>query len=94
MFVLPNGDKIWPTVGEQRFIECTDKIIQHQIVQVNLMEIELRLHVKEQLSVEEEVKLIDLVEKSLRVDAWKYHINYVNGFAPGKFEVFRCEIKN
>lgn len=92
MLVLPNGDKIWPTIGEPRFLLTTNKIIRHQMIQKTLYDLELRLQVNELLTKEEENQLLNLVYKTLEYDHLICKIVYVDGFPEGKFECFRCEI--
>jgi phenylacetate-CoA ligase len=92
MLVLPNGDKIWPLIGEPQFMTITNKIIRHQAIQRTLNDIELCLQVKEILTINEENKLIKLVLSSLGYDHLNCKIVYVDGFKEGKFEIFKCEI--
>lgn len=88
MFTLPNGDKVWPIIGEPLFMTITNKIIQHQTIQLSLYDIVLRLKVREKLSKTEELSLLDLVAKTFQQNHFKYQIVYVDEFPPGKFEAF------
>lgn len=92
MLILPNGDKIWPLIGEPVFQSITNKIIRHQAIQKTLYNIELHLQVTEKLTSVEEDNLINLVLKTLNYDHLKCNIIYVDKFKEGKFEVFKCEI--
>ena len=92
MLLLPNNDKIWPTIGEPLFRTITNKIVQHQVVQKTMYDIDLRLKVTEKLNTEEENNLLNLMSKTLNQDHLKYQIVYVNDFPLGKFETFKCEI--
>jgi len=92
MLVLPNGDKIWPTVGEPEFYKITTKILRHQVVQKTLYLLEIKLQVKEKLTRQEEISLINLITKSLKYDHLKYNIVYIESFPLGKFEAFKCEL--
>lgn len=94
MLLLPDNNKIWPTIGEPLFRTITDKIIRHQAIQRTLNDIELRLQVKEVLTKEEYDNLIFLVLKSLGWSHLKCHIIYVDKFDDGKFEAFKCDLKN
>ena len=95
MLILPNGDKVWPTVGEPKFLSITDKIMRHQTIQKTLYELELRLLVKEKLTDVEEKNLLNLVSKSINYDHLTCKIVYVNNdidFGFGKFEAFKSEV--
>jgi phenylacetate-CoA ligase len=94
MLLLPDNNKIWPTVGEPLFRTITDKIIRHQTIQRTLNDIELRLQVKEVLTKDEYDNLISLVLKSLGYDHLNCNIVYVDKFEDGKFEAFKCDLKN
>lgn len=89
MLILPNGDKIWPSLGEPSFPTITNKIIRHQIIQKTLYEIEISLQVTECLTPEEETNLINLVLKNLRYNHLKCSIIYVSDFPLGKFDTFK-----
>lgn len=93
MLVLPNGDRIWPLIGEPIFRTITNKIIRHQTIQKTLYNIELHLQVVEKLTDVEELKLIDLVLKTLNYDHLVCNIVYVDGFKEGKFEIFKCDVR-
>ena len=95
MLILPNGDKVWPTVGEPMFLTITNKIIRHQTIQKTLYELELRLLVCEKLTEIEETNLIRLVIKTINYDHLTCKIIYVDDFdieKVGKFEAFRTEV--
>lgn len=93
MLVLPNGDKIWPLIGEPRFRSITNKIIRHQAIQKTLNNIELRLQVSEKLTNIEESDLINLASSTLNYNHLSFTITYVDGFPNGKFEIFKSEVK-
>lgn len=93
MLVLPDGDRVWPTVGEPRFREITNKILQHQCVQISLTELVMRLKVSEKLSESEEENLIQLILSSLNRSHLSCRIEYVTEFPFGKFEAFKSELK-
>ncbi len=90
MLKLPNGDKVWPTVGEPQFTTITDKILRHQAVQSDINRVELHLKVSSKLTDEEHNQLLELVQQSLGYDHITVSIVYINGFKPGKFEAFKC----
>lgn len=95
MLVLPNGDKVWPTVGEPQFLSISKKIIRHQVVQKTFYDLEIRLKVSHKLDFDEETNLKKLVLNTLN----QPHINtptivYVDDFPLGKFEAFKCDINN
>lgn len=94
MLVLPNNDHIWPTIGEPYFSTITDKIIQHQAVQVSLYKIILYIKVRERLTPDEENNLIQLVELNLNNKYMKYEIEivYKEEFETYKFEAFKTLI--
>lgn len=94
MLVLPNGHKIWPTIGEPKFLLVTDKIQRHQAVQKSLTEIEIRLQVRERLTETEESNLLVLIKSNIGYDNdhFKIQIVYVDDFPVGKFRAFKCEI--
>lgn len=92
MMILPNGDKIWPTIGEPLLRTVTDKILQHQAVQKSLYEIDLCLKVSLKLTSGEEDDLILLAKKILNQSHIIFKIVYVNSFPMGKFEAFKCLI--
>lgn len=94
MLLLPDNNKIWPTVGEPLFRTITDKIIKHQTIQRTLNDIELLLQVKEVLTNDEHDNLISLVLKSLGWSHLKCKIIYVDKFEDGKFEAFKSDLKN
>jgi phenylacetate-CoA ligase len=94
MMILPDGSKVWPTIGEPLFRTITDKIIRHQANQTSLNNIILKLQVKEILTNEEHNNLINLVLSSLGYDHLECDVVYVNGFDSGKFEAFKCCIQN
>jgi len=95
MLILPNGDKVWPTVGEPLFLTITNKIIRHQTIQKTLYELELRLLVSIKLTEIEETNLLDLVLKTIKYDHLTCKIIYVDDFdigKVGKFEAFKTEV--
>jgi len=92
MLVLPNGDRIWPTIGEPKFLFVTNKIRRHQAVQKTLTDIELRLQVRECLTATEESDLLTLVRESIGYEHLIIRIVYVDDFPAGKFEAFKCEV--
>jgi phenylacetate-CoA ligase len=92
MLVLPTGDRIWPTIGEPKFLLVTNKIQRHQAAQKILGEIELRLQVREALTAIEESNLLNLVKENIGYEHLEIRIIYVDEFPVGKFEAFKCEI--
>ena len=93
MLMLPNGDKIWPTIGEPQFrTKISKKIERHQVVQSDYYTFEIRLKVTEKLNDEETTNLLNLVLKSLNqsyLTKDMFKILYVDEFPPGKFESFK-----
>jgi phenylacetate-coenzyme A ligase PaaK-like adenylate-forming protein len=92
MLILPNGDKVWPIVGEPQFLSITNKIIRHQTIQKTLYKLELRLLVRENLTETEELNLLNLVSKTIKCDHLTCDIMYVDDFGFGKFEAFKSEV--
>ena len=92
MMLLPDGSKIWPTIGEPLFNTITKKIIRHQTIQKTLYHLELNLQVNEILNNDEECNLKNLVLKTLNYGHIICDIKYVDGFKSGKFEIFKCEV--
>jgi phenylacetate-CoA ligase len=93
MLVLPDGDKIWPTIGEPLFTTVTNKILKHQAVQTSVNKVELHIKVSSRLTDEEHKKLLDLVNRSLQQPHIEVQLIYTNGFKPGKFEAFKCQVR-
>lgn len=90
MLKLGNGDMIWPTVGEPLFGTITNKIRQHQTVQLSHHEFVLKVVVCEPLTIAEKELLVNLVYKHLGVVSAKIVVEEVDSFPTGKHECFVC----
>lgn len=88
MLVLPNGDKIWPAVGEPLFrSHISQKILRHRVVQTSLTTLEIQIDCKDNLEQEEIQNLKELVLKTLGYDHLSCEVTIMN-FPDGKFEAF------
>ena len=58
----------------------------------SLYKLELRLLVREILTENEEINLLDLVSKTIKCDHLTCDIVYVDDFGFGKFEAFKSEV--
>lgn len=93
MLVLPNGDKIWPTVGEPLFRTLiSTKIIRHQIIQKEIDILEIKICVTESLTTEERELLKNTILENLGYAHLKCYIVEVESFPDGKFEAFKSEM--
>jgi len=93
MLVLPNGDKVWPTVGEPLFrTKVSNKIRRHQIIQKNLYDLEIRVELDDDLTKSEIKSLENLVLENLGYEHLKCNVIKVDEFPPGKFEAFKSEL--
>jgi phenylacetate-coenzyme A ligase PaaK-like adenylate-forming protein len=92
MLVLQNNNKIWPTFGEPKFRTITNKIIRHQIVQKDLINITVFLQVTEPLTIMEQTNLLTLMQTTIKYNHFIYNIQYVDTFPLGKFEPFKTEL--
>jgi len=91
--VLPNGDKVWPTVGEPLFrCNISNKIIRHQVIQKTLTTLEIRVELVEPLDETEEENLKKLILNTLGYEHLSCYVVKVDKFPDGKFEAFKCEI--
>jgi phenylacetate-CoA ligase len=93
MVTLPNGDQFWPFFSNRRFNEVA-KIRQYQIVQKTREALEVRLVTEKKLSVKQEDKLREIVNKRLGhpfAITFAYFDEIPRG-ASGKFEDFKSEL--
>jgi phenylacetate-CoA ligase len=93
MVTHPNGEKRWPLLGYNTFI---DKLPIRQIlmVQKTLTDIEVKLVTKPQLSLDQEQELKEILTKSLGYP-FNFQLNYIDYIprkANGKFEEFFSEL--
>jgi len=86
MVTLPNGLRYWPKVGSHRFRDIAP-VKRYQVIQVSLSEIELRLVVEQPLTLEQETKIVQLVQENLG-HPFNVTVQYVEYFPTGKFEEF------
>jgi len=95
MLLLPDGRRHWPFFGVFRFTEIAP-IRQHQLIQRSREKIEVRLVADIPLTAEQEMRLIDLIQKSLGYP-FELKLVYFDEKIPrgkgGKFEEFICEVQ-
>ena len=93
MFVLPNGDRVWPTVGEPKFrSDISKKIQRHRVIQKSLYALEIQVQLVEALDEDEICRLKDLVKATLGYEHLSCKVVTVEDFPKGKFEAFVSEI--
>jgi phenylacetate-CoA ligase len=86
MFVLPNGDKMWPLLGSQQYSDFGIK--QFKAIQKTIDELELQVMAE---PIFNEDELIKLIHKMLGTPI-NVTITYVDSFPNYKFEEFICLI--
>ena len=94
MLVLPNGTKMWPSLGMSTFADKLPIIRQFQFVQKSLDRIEARLVTDRQLSNDETSFFVDVLQKSMNYP-FKIELKYVENISRskgGKFEDFVSEV--
>ena len=84
MFVFPNGDKIWPTIGSKDYYDMFG-IKRYKAIQTSLDNLELQI-ISDPLG-DREKELSDYVRKCLGSQIGIV-IKYVDGFPDYKFEEF------
>jgi phenylacetate-CoA ligase len=82
MFVLPNGDKMWPLIGSHHYGDYGIK--RFKVIQKTINDLELQV-IAEPISNESELK--ELVQKMLGTPI-NVEITYVDSFPNYKFEEF------
>ena len=85
MFVLPDGNKKWPSLGSREYYHMFG-IKKFKAIQTSLFEIELQL-ISEPLN-DREQELIALVKRKLNEPNVNVSIKYVESFPNYKFEEF------
>ncbi len=93
MFVMPDGDVLWPRFSSQELGNVAP-IRQFQLVQTSLDEVIFRLVAMRAITAEEESTLESLVRRRLLGD-YRLEFRYVDDIprsASGKYEDFRSEV--
>jgi phenylacetate-CoA ligase len=91
---LPDGSRNWPLVGFHHY-DAVAPIRQYQLVQHNIDEIEFKLVTDQELTTEQEQRLITIVQQSLNYP-FNITVTQLRERLPlgpnGKFEEFICKL--
>lgn len=91
MLMSPDGNKVWPTIGEPTFSKLFPKIVKHQAIQKSFDLIVIKLMVTESLTKEEEDLFVKTVIMNLGI-LIEIKLEYVTELPLHKFQAFVCEV--
>ncbi|MDQ6798712.1 MAG: phenylacetate--CoA ligase family protein [Actinomycetota bacterium] len=96
MFVRPDGDRIWPSLGDAasfRRAGPLPRLLQYQVVQQALDAVEMRLVAERHLTTDEETRLHAHLQETLGA-TFALTLSYLDEIPrrAGKFEDFRSEV--
>lgn len=93
MLVLPTGERRFPFYP-WRQLASFDALVQHQIIQISLEEIEIRVVARRRFTPDEEARLCALIVGGFG-HPFRARVTYCDAIVPlpgGKFQEFRCEV--
>jgi phenylacetate-CoA ligase len=95
MAILPNGDRLWPSLDlDAQGLDYMPPVLQFQMIQRSLERVELRIVPGRPFSVEDEAMVRHWVQQALTYP-FEVQIAYLDEIprgAGGKYEDFRCEV--
>lgn len=96
MFVLPDGDRIWPSLGDPASVRSAGpfpRILQYQVIQRAVDAVEMRLVADRTFTPGEEARLHSHLQRTLGA-TFALTVTYVDEIPrrAGKFEDFRSEV--
>lgn len=96
MFVRPDGDRIWPSLGDAASVQRAGpfpRVLQYQVIQRAVDAVEMRLVADRPFTPDEEVRLHAYLQRTLGA-TFGLTVTYVHEIPrrAGKFEDFRSEV--